>query len=38
MPEFDYTDLLPIAHQAVDLARDIMRTMQPCALTAKGDR
>ncbi len=34
----DYTDLLPIAHQAVDLARDIMRTMQPGVLTAKGDR
>ncbi|MEU4691898.1 inositol monophosphatase family protein [Actinoplanes sp. NPDC023714] len=34
----DYTDLLPIAHQAVDLARDIMRTMQPGLLTAKGDR
>jgi myo-inositol-1(or 4)-monophosphatase len=34
----DYADLLPIAHQAVDLARDIMRTMQPGALTAKGDR
>ncbi|WP_231956765.1 MULTISPECIES: inositol monophosphatase family protein [unclassified Actinoplanes] len=34
----DYTDLLPVAHQAVDLARKIMRTMQPGALTAKGDR
>lgn len=34
----DYADLLPIAHQAVDMARDIMRTMQPGALTAKGDR
>ncbi|GIF06253.1 inositol monophosphatase family protein [Actinoplanes siamensis] len=34
----DYAGLLPIAHQAVDLARDIMRTMQPGALTAKGDR
>jgi myo-inositol-1(or 4)-monophosphatase len=34
----DYTDLLPIAHQAVDLAQGIMRTMQPGALTAKGDR
>jgi len=34
----DYADLLPIAHQAVDLARDIMRTMQPGTLTAKGDR
>ncbi|MEU4422911.1 inositol monophosphatase family protein [Actinoplanes sp. NPDC024001] len=34
----DYSDLLPIAHQAVDLARDIMRTMQPGVLTAKGDR
>lgn len=34
----DYTDLLPVAHQAVDLARTIMRTMQPGALTAKGER
>lgn len=34
----DYADLLPIAHQAVDIARDIIRTMQPGALTAKGDR
>ncbi|GIE89399.1 inositol monophosphatase family protein [Actinoplanes regularis] len=34
----DNTDLLPSAHQAVDLARDIMRTMQPGVLTAKGDR
>ncbi|GIE92299.1 inositol monophosphatase family protein [Actinoplanes regularis] len=34
----DYTDLLPIAHQAVDLAQGIMRTMQPGVLTAKGDR
>ncbi|MET0496075.1 MAG: inositol monophosphatase family protein [Actinoplanes sp.] len=33
-----YADLLPVAHQAVDLARDIMRAMQPGALTAKGDR
>lgn len=33
-----YADLLPIAHQAVDLASNIMRTMQPGALTAKGDR
>ncbi|WP_199513320.1 inositol monophosphatase family protein [Nucisporomicrobium flavum] len=34
----DYADLLPIAHQAVDLSRDMMRTMQPGTLTAKGDR
>ncbi|MEU4557438.1 inositol monophosphatase family protein [Actinoplanes sp. NPDC023936] len=34
----DYTDLLPVAHQAVDLARDIMRTMQPGLLTTKGER
>ncbi|GID98140.1 inositol monophosphatase family protein [Amorphoplanes digitatis] len=34
----DYTDLLSTAHHAVDLARDIMRTMQPGVLTAKGDR
>ncbi|MBO3741700.1 inositol monophosphatase family protein [Actinoplanes flavus] len=34
----DYADLLPIAHQAVDLAQRIMRTMQPGVLTAKGDR
>lgn len=34
----DYANLLPIAHQAVDLARDMMRTMQPGVLTAKGDR
>ncbi|GIF44409.1 inositol monophosphatase family protein [Actinoplanes xinjiangensis] len=34
----DYADLLPIAHQAVDLAHNVMRTMQPGALTAKGDR
>ncbi|WP_430791724.1 inositol monophosphatase family protein [Actinoplanes sp. G11-F43] len=34
----DYTDLLPIAHQAVDIAQGIMRTMQPGVLTAKGDR
>ncbi|BCY05054.1 inositol monophosphatase family protein [Actinoplanes sp. L3-i22] len=34
----DYADLLPIAHQAVDLAQRIIRTMQPGVLTAKGDR
>ncbi|MEV6348172.1 inositol monophosphatase family protein [Actinoplanes sp. NPDC051851] len=34
----DYADLLPVAHQAVDIAREIMRTMQPGVLTAKGDR
>ncbi|WP_033342237.1 inositol monophosphatase family protein [Catenuloplanes japonicus] len=31
-------DLLPAAHEAVDLARDMMRTMRPGVLTAKGDR
>ncbi|MDR7278347.1 inositol monophosphatase family protein [Catenuloplanes atrovinosus] len=30
--------LLPAAHEAVDLARDLMRTMLPGVLTAKGDR
>jgi myo-inositol-1(or 4)-monophosphatase len=34
----DYADLLPVAHQAVDLASSIMRSMQPGVLTAKGDR
>jgi myo-inositol-1(or 4)-monophosphatase len=34
----DYAGLLPIAHRAVDIARDMMRTMQPGVLTAKGDR
>lgn len=34
----DYAELLPIAHETVDLARSIMRTMQPGVLTAKGDR
>jgi myo-inositol-1(or 4)-monophosphatase len=34
----DYADLLPVAHQAVDLASSIMRNMQPGVLTAKGDR
>lgn len=34
----EYAGLLPVAHRAVDIARDIMRTMQPGALTAKGDR
>jgi myo-inositol-1(or 4)-monophosphatase len=34
----DYADLLPIAHEAVDIAQGIMRTMQPGILTAKGDR
>ena len=34
----DYADLLPLAHQAVDLAHDIMTTMQPGVLTARGDR
>ncbi|MFI5838613.1 inositol monophosphatase family protein [Catenuloplanes sp. NPDC051500] len=36
MPVID--DLLPAAHEAVDLARDLMRTMLPGVLTAKGDR
>ncbi|RZU50946.1 myo-inositol-1(or 4)-monophosphatase [Krasilnikovia cinnamomea] len=34
----DYADLLPIAHRAVDLAHEIMTTMQPGVLTAKGER
>ncbi|MGI5211576.1 inositol monophosphatase family protein [Plantactinospora sp. CA-290183] len=34
----DYRDLLPVAHEAVDIARDLMRTLQPGVLTAKGDR
>src|SRR4051812_29046097 len=34
----DFADLLPIAHQAVDLASTTMRTMQPGVLTTKGDR
>ncbi|MDP9791779.1 myo-inositol-1(or 4)-monophosphatase [Catenuloplanes nepalensis] len=36
MPDID--SLLPAAHEAVDLARDMMRTMLPGVLTAKGDR
>lgn len=34
----DYASLLPIAHRAVNIAHDIMRSMQPGVLTAKGDR
>ncbi|MGK5679776.1 inositol monophosphatase family protein [Actinoplanes sp. URMC 104] len=34
----DYTDLLPVAHRALDVAQDLIRTMQPGVLTAKGDR
>jgi myo-inositol-1(or 4)-monophosphatase len=34
----DYADLLPVAYEAVDLARDLMRTLQPGVLTGKGDR
>lgn len=34
----DYGDLLPVAHQAVDLAHGVMRTMRPGVLTPKGDR
>ncbi|MDG6107610.1 inositol monophosphatase family protein [Dactylosporangium aurantiacum] len=34
----NYSDLLPIATTAVDLASKTMRTMQPGVLTAKGDR
>ena len=34
----DYADLLPVAHQADDLASGIMRSMQLGVLTAKGDR
>jgi myo-inositol-1(or 4)-monophosphatase len=34
----DYAELLVVAHQAVDLARSIMRSTQPGILTAKGDR
>jgi myo-inositol-1(or 4)-monophosphatase len=33
-----YADLLPTAHEAVDLARDLMRTLRPGTLTSKGDR
>ncbi|KAB1932980.1 inositol monophosphatase [Micromonospora sp. ALFpr18c] len=34
----DYARLLPLAQEAVDLAHDLMRTLQPGALTFKGDR
>jgi myo-inositol-1(or 4)-monophosphatase len=34
----DHATLLPIAHEAVDIASNLMRTMQPGVLTAKGDR
>ncbi|MFI6760475.1 inositol monophosphatase family protein [Micromonospora sp. NPDC050417] len=34
----EYGDLLTVAHEAVDLARDMMRTLRPGVLTGKGDR
>ena len=34
----EYAELLPVAHEAVDLARDLMRTLRPGVLTGKGDR
>lgn len=34
----DYAGLLAVAHEAVDLAARLMRTLHPGALTAKGDR
>ncbi|MEV7988015.1 inositol monophosphatase family protein [Micromonospora sp. NPDC085948] len=34
----DHARLLPLAQEAVDLAHDLMRTLQPGALTFKGDR
>lgn len=34
----EYGELLPVAHEAVDLARDMMRTLRPGVLTGKGDR
>ena len=34
----DYAQFLPLAQEAVDLAHDLMRTLQPGALTYKGDR
>lgn len=34
----DYQDLLPIAHRAVDLATEIIRTHTATTSTAKGDR
>ncbi|MCF0096771.1 inositol monophosphatase family protein [Micromonospora sp. MH99] len=34
----DYVDLLPLAHEAIDLAHGLMRTVQPGALTFKDDR
>ncbi|MFK3984988.1 inositol monophosphatase family protein [Micromonospora sp. NPDC050397] len=33
-----YGELLSVAHEAVDLARDMMRTLRPGVLTGKGDR
>jgi myo-inositol-1(or 4)-monophosphatase len=33
-----YAELLPVAYEAVDLARDLMRTLKPGVLTGKGDR
>ncbi|MEV1320836.1 inositol monophosphatase family protein [Micromonospora arborensis] len=34
----DYAQFLPLAQEAVDLAHDLMRTLQPGALTFKNDR
>ncbi|MET8119981.1 inositol monophosphatase family protein [Micromonospora sp. NPDC005189] len=34
----DYAYLLPLAHEAIDLAHNLMRTLRPGALTFKGDR
>ncbi|RKR88821.1 myo-inositol-1(or 4)-monophosphatase [Micromonospora pisi] len=34
----EYGALLTVAHEAVDLARDMMRTLRPGVLTGKGDR
>lgn len=34
----DYAALLPVAHQAIDLAVEVIRSMRPGVLTAKGDR
>ena len=33
-----YTDLLAVANEAVDLARDLLRSHQPSVVMAKGDR
>ncbi|MFI5490965.1 hypothetical protein [Actinoplanes sp. NPDC051859] len=34
----DFAGLLPVAHEAVRLAREIMTTRRPGVLTAKGER